>query len=130
MEKLIIKSEIKNISLVEKLVDDVSVNFNLSSDLYGKVLLAVVEAANNSIVHGNKMDETKNVTIEYQISDKYLEFLIKDEGSGFDYTSIPDPTLPENLEKTHGRGLFLIENLADEVKYENEGSSIRLFFNL
>jgi serine/threonine-protein kinase RsbW len=129
VEKVVIKSDITNISVVEKLIDDISTQYNLHSDIYGKLLLAIVEGVNNAIVHGNKLDKSKDVSIEYSISDNEVSFIIEDEGNGFDYESIPDPTLPENVEKTHGRGIFLMNHLADKIEFENQGSRITLIFN-
>ncbi len=130
VEKIVINSDIKNISLIEKLIDDLSSQFDIHSDVYGKLLLAVVEGVNNAIVHGNKLDVAKNVELEYQISKKNIEIIIADEGNGFDFSTIPDPTLPENVEKTHGRGIFLMNHLADIIEFENEGSKVKLIFNL
>lgn len=130
VEKIVLNSDIKNISLVEKLVDDLSSEYDLHSDIYGKLLLAVVEGVNNAIVHGNKLDSSKNVELEYQVTENAVEIIIADEGKGFDFTSVPDPTLPENVEKTHGRGIFLMNHLADEIDFEDEGSKVKLIFNL
>ncbi|WP_066630317.1 ATP-binding protein [Labilibacter marinus] len=130
VEKIVLNSDIKNISIVEKLVDDLSAEYNINTDIYGKLLLAVVEGVNNAIVHGNKLDTNKNVNLEYQVTEDIVEFIIADEGKGFDFTTIPDPTLPENVEKTHGRGIFLMNHLADEIDFENEGSKVKLTFNL
>jgi serine/threonine-protein kinase RsbW len=130
VERIVIESDIKNISLIEKLIDDVSNQYNLHSDVYGKILLAIVEGVNNAIVHGNKLDLSKKVALEYQVTDKSVEFIITDEGSGFEYSSIPDPTLPENIEKTHGRGIFLMNHLADNIEFDNNGSKVKLIFDL
>ncbi len=130
VEKIVIESDTKNISLVEKLIDDISNQYDIHADVYGKLLLAIVEGVNNAIVHGNKLDLAKNVEIEYQITDSEVKFSIMDQGSGFDYNNIPDPTLPENLEKTHGRGIFLMNHLADKIEFENNGSKVILIFNL
>lgn len=129
-ERLSISSEIENISLVEKMVDDLSTGFNINSDLYGKVLLAVVEGVNNAVVHGNKLDKTKTVTVEYHISDTTLSFSIIDQGRGFDYKAVPDPTTPENIEKPHGRGIFLMNHLADSIEFDQNGSEVRMIFKL
>ncbi len=129
-ETLIIRSEVAEISIVEKLIDEISAKFKLHDDVYGKVLLAVVEAVNNSIVHGNKLDSSKTVSISYNITDQYLQFIVKDQGQGFDYEAIPDPTKPENIEKTHGRGIFLMKHLADEIEFQESGSTIDMKFNL
>ncbi|MCU4162426.1 ATP-binding protein [Carboxylicivirga caseinilyticus] len=130
VDKLVFNSETKNINLVEKLIDDLSNHYDLHNDIYGKLLLGVVEGVNNAIVHGNKLDKSKNVTVEYSIQEDKVEFIIIDEGSGFDYTNVPDPTKPENLEKTHGRGIFLMHHLADEIEFENNGSTVKMQFNI
>ncbi len=130
VEKIVIESDTKNISLVEKLIDDISNQYNIHADVYGKLLLAIVEGVNNAIVHGNKLDITKKVHIEYLINDTSIQFTIIDEGKGFNYNDIPDPTLPENIEKTHGRGIFLMNHLADKIEFENNGSKVILSFNL
>ncbi len=130
VNKLEFNSETKNINIVEKLIDDLSSQYDLHSDIYGKLLLAVVEGVNNAIVHGNKLDKDKIVTVEYSIDDEKVEFTIMDEGIGFDYTNIPDPTKPENLEKTHGRGIFLMHHLADDIEFEEEGSIVKMTFNI
>ena len=130
VDKLVFNSETKNINLVEKLIDDLSNQFGLHSDVYGKLLLAVVEGVNNAIVHGNKMDKSKDVIITYSIDEKKIEFTIIDQGDGFDFYNVPDPTKPENLEKTHGRGIFLMHHLADEIDFDENGSIVKMTFNL
>ena len=130
MNKIEFNSETKNINIVEKLIDDLSAEYDLQNDIYDKVLLAVVEGVNNAIVHGNKLDREKTVTLHYIIEDTFIEFTIVDEGDGFDYTNIPDPTKPENLEKTHGRGIFLMHHLADNLEFEENGSIVKMTFNI
>lgn len=129
-EKLSITSEVRNISFVEKMVDDLSSAYKIDSDLYGKMLLAVVEGVNNAVVHGNKLDKSKTVTVEYSIINDSLYFHITDQGCGFDYNAVPDPTTPENIEKPHGRGIFLMYHLADGIEFKNNGSEVRLMFKL
>ena len=90
----------------------------------------MVEGVNNAIVHGNKLDESKSVHIQYTINESFIEFSIKDEGQGFDIDAIPDPTKPENLEKTHGRGIFLMNHLADEIAFLEGGNTVVMKFNL
>ncbi len=131
MEKMLnIPSKIENLRIVEKAIDEISAEFNLNSELYGNVLIATIEAANNAILHGNKLDETKNVNITFNIESKYLTIVIKDQGPGFDYTNIPDPTAPENIEKINGRGIFLMQKLSDKIEFLDNGSKVQLFFNL
>ncbi|URW79815.1 ATP-binding protein [Xiashengella succiniciproducens] len=130
VERLILKSEIQNINLVEKLIDEVSVKYSIDSEVYGKLLLAVVEGVNNAIVHGNKLVKERDVVIEYEISDSEIYFQITDMGDGFDYTCLPDPTLPENIERTHGRGIFLMNHLADKLEFNDKGNQLKMFFRL
>lgn len=126
---LTIQSKLDNISQIEKLVDEVSDQFKLSSDLYGKLLIATIEAVNNSIVHGNKLDETKKVDVTVVVNDNQIVITIIDEGTGFDFNNVPDPTTPENIENVSGRGVFLMKKLADEIKFNNRGSLVELLFN-
>lgn len=128
MSKITIHSDISNISLVEKLIDELSQQYSFHSDVYGKLLLAVVEGVNNAIVHGNKMVSEKKVTISYEVASNRISFTIRDEGQGFDHTLLPDPTTPENIERTHGRGVFLMKHLTDELAFSDKGNEVKLTF--
>ena len=125
-----IPSEIGNLSLVEKAIDDLSLELDLSDEVYGNVLVATMEATNNAIIHGNNSDPNKKVNITIQLEKKKLKVHIEDQGSGFDHQNVPDPTSPENLEKINGRGIFLMERLSDEILYLEEGRIVELKFNL
>jgi serine/threonine-protein kinase RsbW len=85
---------------------------------------------NNAIHHGNKSNPSKEVALEFISSGSTLSFLIEDEGPGFDYNNLPDPTDPQNIEKPHGRGVFLMTNLADSIEFLNDGSKVKMDFNL
>jgi serine/threonine-protein kinase RsbW len=117
-------SKIENINIVERLVDELTQQHQINSEIYGNMLVSMVEAVNNAIIHGNKLDESKNVFIEYGLSDGTFWFSVKDEGKGFDFKKIPDPTSTENIEKPHGRGIFLIKHLVDELTFDDKGSKI------
>ncbi len=130
MKELTIASKLENISHVEKLVDEISDKCNLSSDIYGKILIATIEAVNNSIVHGNKFDSSKTVVVSVKISDSSIHIYVKDQGPGFDYNNVPDPTVPENIENVSGRGVFLMKNLADNINFYESGSHIELIFQI
>ena len=119
-----------NLREVERLIDEISIEYSLESDMYGKVLIACIEAVNNSIVHGNKSNPQKFVAIEIKNIKEKLKILVKDEGEGFDYDHIPDPTAPENIENIHGRGVFLMNHLSDEVNFLDDGAGVELVFNI
>ncbi len=125
-EKIKFQSKIENINIVEKLVDEVSAEQKLSSEIYGNLLVTMVEAVNNAIIHGNKLDESKEVILNYGIKKGFFWFDVKDQGKGFDFNNLPDPTLPENIEKPHGRGIFLMSHLVDEIKFEENGTKVCL----
>jgi len=125
-----IPSEIGNLRLVEKAIDELSMELDLSDEVYGNVLVATMEATNNAIIHGNNSDPEKNVKIQIQLDQSQLKVLIEDQGRGFDFSSIPDPTSPENLEKINGRGIFLMERLSDEILYLEDGRVVELKFKL
>lgn len=117
-------SKIENISIIERLVDELTQQYQINSEIYGNMLVSMVEAVNNAIIHGNKLDENKSVKVEYEVENGVFTFSIKDEGNGFDFKKLPDPTAPENIEKPHGRGIFLISHLVDELSFEDNGSKL------
>lgn len=129
-QKLLIPSKSENIVLIEKMVDDVCDLFDVKEDLYGHILVALTEAVNNAIQHGNKSDPDKNIEISFKMRNNKIYFIVKDSGHGFDYNNIPDPTEPGNIEKPTGRGIFLMKHLADNVTFEDNGSKVILEFNL
>ncbi len=129
-EKLDITSTSDNIRLVERLVEDVCDVFNVNEDNYGNILIAVTEAVNNAMYHGNQGNPEKHIKIGFESGEKNIKFSVADEGKGFDYNSLPDPTDPLNIDKPNGRGVFLMKNLADKVEFNNNGQEVLLTFNL
>lgn len=127
--KIDFQSRTENLSLVEKLVDNVCSQHEISEDYYGNILIAVTEAVNNAIQHGNKMDDGKKVFVSFDNGEKDISFTIQDQGDGFDFEDLPDPTNPENIEKPNGRGIFLMKNLADEVNFYEDGRQVELRFS-
>lgn len=118
----------ENIRIVESFIDNAKEKFNLDDDIYGNIMVAVTESVNNAIRHGNKNDKKKNVHLSLSLNENLIKFVIKDEGIGFDYHNLPDPTAPENLDKPSGRGIFLMKHLSDEVTFKKEGSEVELCF--
>ena len=128
MQELSFESKPENIAIVERLIDEMCEQHSVIEEHYGDILIAMTEGVNNAIVHGNKLDINKSVSVEYEKRGKDLFFRISDEGAGFDYENLPDPTAPENLERPNGRGVFLMRNLADECLFEDSGRIIELVF--
>ena len=113
-----IESDPNNLITVEEFVNYFAKDLGLSDEQLSVLLLAVTEATTNAIIHANKCDISKLVRIHAEIEDSKLIVKIKDEGKGFDPTTLPDPTHPENLLKDSGRGVFLMKIYMNEVKYK------------
>jgi serine/threonine-protein kinase RsbW len=92
---------------------------------YG-VDMAVREAVTNAVLHGNRQDETKTVEVSFRSSPEAIEITVRDRGEGFDTGSVPDPTDPENLLKTNGRGMLFMRTFMDEVRWSRhpEGGTV------
>jgi serine/threonine-protein kinase RsbW len=125
-----ISSDVQNLRQVEKFIDELQFELDLSDESYGNVLVATMEATNNAIVHGNKSDPNKLVKLWIEKAKDELVINITDQGEGFDPKIIPDPTAPENIEKINGRGIFLMERLSDEISYTDHGRIVELKFKV
>jgi serine/threonine-protein kinase RsbW len=129
VDTISIPSEYAAVSKVETLVDKVCNDLGVQEDYYGNVLIAVTEAVNNAIQHGNLFHNDLEVSVS--VGDKSEEFCfsVSDHGNGFDFNNLPDPTSPDNIEKENGRGIFLMKSLADDVEFENDGRSVNIYFS-
>ena len=121
---------IENIQIIESFIDNAKDSFEINDDLYGNIMISVTECISNAIVHGNQSESSKLVHLELQMEPGLLRCSIEDEGNGFDFNQLPDPTDPENIEKVGGRGIFLMKHLSDEVKFEEGGKKTVLSFYL
>ncbi|WP_373496580.1 ATP-binding protein [Aquiflexum sp.] len=126
--KISIPSLIENIKIIESFIDNARDKFSINEDIYGNIMISVTECVTNAIVHGNGLDGSKKVDLELHLDENQVQFVIKDEGTGFDYEHLEDPTSPDNLEKTGGRGIFIMKHLSDEVKFEDMGRKTILTF--
>lgn len=127
-EEIVINSRPDELSKVEKLVDILSKRLGVSDDVYGKILVSTIEAVNNAIVHGNKGKEERRVFVRFLSNGSSFTISVKDEGEGYDYSQLPDPTTPENIEKLSGRGVFLMKKLADGIEFNEEGNEVTMIF--
>lgn len=121
-------SDIANLHYIEKFVEQVCDEFNINTTYYGNILIAITEAVENAIKHGNQGDPEKFVEIFFQYDSNEIKFIIQDEGKGFDFNKIPDPTEINGDEK--GRGIYLIKTLADNVIFSDNGSSLEICFQI
>ncbi|REJ80817.1 MAG: ATP-binding protein [Bacteroidetes bacterium] len=119
-----------SISAVERMIDEVRDKYNVSEDMYGNMLVAITEAVTNAIYHGNKSDPSKKVHVTVMHNPHSITFTITDQGPGFDYYNLPDPTSPENIEKECGRGIFLMKHLTDQLIFSENGRVVEMNFRI
>lgn len=88
--------------------------------------VGLCEALANAMLYGNGHDPAKRVRVEVELDTTRVEVRVVDQGNGFDPTDVPDPTLPGNLERAGGRGVFLLHKLMDQVEYRGRGNEVRM----
>lgn len=92
--------------------------------------VSLTEALSNAMLYGNSHDPSKRVLVEVALQRGRLEARVTDQGTGFDPNDVPDPTSPENVTKSCGRGLFLMRKLLDEVSFNDQGNQVTLVLRL
>ncbi len=104
---------------------------SLDKKKLSNLALSVAEATSNAIMHGNKADKDKNVYIEIKILPDKIDIVIRDEGGGFTLENVPDPTLPENILKDSGRGIYIMRSFLDDLKFDfsSKGTTLTLSVN-
>ena len=131
VKDLEITSNPERIHEVEQFIEVICESLGFKDDVLGKVMLAITEAVNNSIYHGNRCDDTKLVFIHCSALSPYrILIAVEDQGSGFDPDSLPDPTAPENLTNYGGRGVFIMRSYADEIRFDKGGRRVEMVFNI
>ncbi len=120
----------ESIHKVEQLVEDICEEYNLNNSYLGCINVALTEAFTNALMHGNKQDPEKIITITFEKKSTGLTFTVKDEGQGFDYQSIPDVKDDGKEKKFPGRGIFLIKSLSDDVNFVGNGNEIEIGFKI
>jgi len=93
---------------------------------YRRLIGASYEAIANAIIHGNRKDEGKRVVVTYLDAEDQFQVRVRDEGEGFDLSSVRDPRLPENITKSYGRGIFIIRKFVDGLSFNDKGNEITL----
>ena len=115
--RLVLPSHIEAVADAATALTDFVKNCGASEEAGFGIEMAVREAVTNAMVHGNQEDEAKSVEVIFNCHGNELEVEVRDEGSGFDPASVPDPTDPANLMKTSGRGIFLMRTFMDEIEW-------------
>ena len=121
-----IPSETENIRDVEESLSEALGDADFSDDDVFAVRLALDEALANAIKHGNRYDAAKKVSVRFQISNASVTIVVADEGDGFDYNNLPDPTAPDRLELPSGRGLLLMRSYMDKIAFNEKGNEVTM----
>jgi serine/threonine-protein kinase RsbW len=120
----------ESVTQLEALIEEIADKYKVSEDTFANMMTCLNEAFVNAVVHGNKLDPQKKVIINAEVEGKKVVWTITDEGEGFDYNQLPDPTAPENLERLTGRGVFIVMHLADQCIYNAKGNEMELHFKI
>lgn len=124
-----IESSFEQLFKVEAFCKCIFKELAFSRKLYCKLYLATIEGVNNAILHGNKEDRNKKVIVKFHGNNEKYIICIQDQGIGFDYTKIPDPTTNKNIREESGRGIFIMKQYADVVTFKDDGRKVKLEFN-
>lgn len=128
--KLILKSTPKEISKVEPFLKKMNKYIDFEEIQFHNLLVATTEAVNNSITHGNLRDPKKLVEITVAASTTSIEIHIFDEGKGINLENIPDPLDEKNLLRENGRGIFLMQQFMDSVKFKHSATGSEVIMKL
>lgn len=127
---LVISSELINIDKVRIFLKDVYEEFPLNMRSFNQVFLGISEAVNNAVLHGNNQDPQKNVIIKLNLNGNEMHVEIEDEGDGFCESILFDPTLPASIKCENGRGIFIMQHLADQVYFKENGRKVYIIFTI
>lgn len=125
-KKIAIPSSLKNIKhTVDEVITMLKAIEAEESDIFD-IRLSLEEVLINAIRYGNESNEKLSVVIDLTLDGKKVIVTVKDQGRGFDYIHLPDPTREENLLKGRGRGVFLIKHLMDGVEFNKKGNHVTM----
>lgn len=123
-----LESRIENVDRAESAAEEVARVAGFDEDEQHRIAMAVREITVNAITHGNRLDAAKKVTLDFSLSPQALVIAVRDEGQGFDTSTLPDPLAPDNLLRQSGRGIFLARAFMDEVdlRSRRDGLEVRM----
>ena len=120
----------ESITQLEALIEEIADKYQVADDTFANMMTCLNEVVTNAIIHGNKSDLNKKVIVNAEVDGKRAIFTVTDEGDGFDYVHLADPTAPENLENLTGRGVFIVKQLADQCVFNAKGNEVELLFKI
>jgi len=130
VKKVILTSDPMNLQRVEEFINEIHQQHKLCPKVYPNILITLTEAVSNAIHHGNNADVNKKIAIWCRIRHSKITFKISDEGKGFNHKKLPDPTSPERIDKENGRGVYIMKQLSDKLRFSNNGRTVEIQFSL
>ena len=124
--QLVLQSDLSKMGEVDAFLEGIMQHFGIKEDFFGVMSVPLIECVKNGIIHGNKMDTTKNLTVDFQIKESQLSFTVTDEGQGFNYENF----LKYYNNDTKGKGLFILSRLAESVTFLKNGSQVSYKINV
>lgn len=126
MKEIVVPNDLAAAKRPEKMILDEVMKCGYCENVRFAIKLAMEEALTNAFRHGNKSDPSKHIIVRFKITTDQIEIEVADEGEGFEPDHVPDPTLPEFIDRPHGRGIMLMKAYLDEVSYGDRGKRVRL----
>jgi serine/threonine-protein kinase RsbW len=126
LKEIVVQNDLSQAKRPEEVILEELSASGYSQNTCFAIKLALEEAMTNAFRHGNKCDPAKHIHVRYLVTPDRIEIEVSDEGEGFCPDDIPDPTLPEYIDRPHGRGIMLMRAYLDEVSYDCNGSVVRL----
>jgi serine/threonine-protein kinase RsbW len=123
---LTIGSRLEYLSMVHGLIQSLARHHGLDEETENALIIAVIEAGTNAIQHGNQFADDKSVSFVFSVGPRDVMVRVDDSGKGFDPASVANPTDETHLLVPHGRGLYLMRSLMDEVSFDHGGTSVVL----
>ncbi|MBI3665139.1 MAG: ATP-binding protein [Acidobacteria bacterium] len=116
-----LESTLDSVDVAEEAVKKFAEENGLPEDDVHQIGMAVREGVINAVVHGNRYNTQKVVSLTAEATAERLTITVQDQGEGFDSDEVPDPLAEENLLRKSGRGLFLIRAFMDELRLQRLG---------
>lgn len=125
---LVVDSNPHGMAQVYQFLDLMKYSWAIDDTLFVNIHTAVSEAVLNASEHGNKWDEKKSIYLCASHDNESLTFTIEDDGEGFNYRKIQNPTDKEKLEQPRGRGIFIMQHLCDYLHFTENGKCVKMVF--
>ena len=129
MKEIVVQNDLAEAKQPERLILEEIRRLGYGENSAFAIKLALEEAVTNALRHGNAADPDKRIIVRYEVTETRIQIEVEDEGCGFDPEGVPDPTLPENIDRPHGRGIMLMRAYLDVVEYHKGGCTVRMIMH-